>query len=347
MPSGCVSLRSVRHVIRMSVHLSMHAVQLTAPILVCASAQLLAHIQGPHMLAKMLRITIAMQVAFGAALGYWLCASSAGLGGKLLSMLLLALATPFVGNALTVAWSFIKSRADEPTALWLQAFLGECRASTRFFLLRQPWAFAAPVMQVASGAQVRLPVLLVHGFVCNHRVWDLVAPALRAQGHSVLAVNLEPLFASIDDYAAQLEQAVQALRQQTGQAQVALVGHSMGGLAIRAWMRRHGTAHAACAITLGTPHAGTQVKAMVQTANGLQMGWQSDWLKELAATETDATCALFRIALTPQDNIVYPQRAQTLQGVTPTVFEGLGHVQLCSAENVRRWVCEQLVLQPR
>jgi pimeloyl-ACP methyl ester carboxylesterase len=295
------------------------------------------------MLAKMLRITIAMQMAFGAALGYWLSASDAGLGEKLLPMALVALAAPFVGNTITVVWSFFKSRADAPLQRWLKALVGECQASAGFFLMRQPWAFTAPVLQPTQSDAARVPVLLVHGIVCNHRVWDTLAPALLARGHSVLAINLEPLFTSIDDYAGQIEQAVQALRQHSGQEKVALVGHSMGGVAIRAWMRRHGTAHAACAITLGTPHVGTQAKAMAQTANGMQMAWQSDWLKTLAASETEATRRLFRIALSAQDNIVFPQRAQTLQGLVPTVFEGIGHLQLCTSAQVRQWVCAQLL----
>jgi triacylglycerol esterase/lipase EstA (alpha/beta hydrolase family) len=244
---------------------------------------------------------------------------------------------------LAVVWTFRTSRAAEPAALWRQALLGECVANLRFVLLRQPWAFKPPVLLSASGQQERLPVLLVHGFASNHRIWDMLVPALRAQGHSVLAVNLEPLFTSIDAYVPQLEQAVQTLLLQSGQVQVALVGHSMGGLVIRAWMRRSGTAHAARAITLGTPHQGTQAKALMDSPNGLQMAWRSAWLQTLETSETDATRGLFRVALTPQDNIVYPQRSQTLQGVQPTVFEGLGHLQLCSDAAVRQWVCQQLL----
>ena len=72
------------------------------------------------------------------------------------------------------------------------------------------------------------------------------------------------------------------------------------------------------------------------------MMWQSRWLAELAGSETESTRALFRIALTPQDEIVFPQRAQTLAGVTPIVFEGLGHLQLCTSADVTRWVCAEL-----
>jgi triacylglycerol lipase len=296
------------------------------------------------MLAKLLRFTIAMQMAFGAALGYWLSARQ-NTATALAVVLLAAIAMPPLANLLTVLYSFMRSRAAEPLALWFKAMRGECLANVQFFLLRQPWAFAPPTLQAAaSTSPQRIPVLLVHGFACNHRVWDALAPVLLQQGHSLLAVNLEPLFTSIDDYAPQLERAVQSLRQQTGQEQIALLGHSMGGLAIRAWMRRYGSQHAARAITLGTPHVGTQAHALVNTPNGLQMAWRSKWLAELAASESDRTRSLFRIAITPQDNIVHPQRAQTLAGVVPTVFEGLGHLQLCSAPAVSRWVCAELAL---
>ncbi len=295
------------------------------------------------MLARMLRFTIALQMIAGAALGFWLTVRTTP-AWTLAGMLVAAFALPLVNAVLTVGYTCVASRAAEPAAGWWRALVGESWAGIQVFLLRQPWAFAAPRIQAALGGQARIPVVLVHGYVCNHRLWDAVAPALRAQGHAVLALNLEPVFTSIDDYAHLVEQAVQTLRQHTGQEKVALVGHSMGGLAIRAWMRACGTAHAARAITLGTPHVGTQIHAIVPTANAVQMGWHSAWLQELAAAESEATRSLFRVALSPQDNIVFPQRAQTLAGVKPRVFEGLGHVQLCTSCEVSRWVCSELRL---
>lgn len=74
------------------------------------------------------------------------------------------------------------------------------------------------------------------------------------------------------------------------------------------------------------------------------MAWHSIWLKDLAASETDAIRHTLRLALSAQDNVVYPQRAQTLAGVTPKVFEGLGHVQLCKAPEVLHWVASELAL---
>lgn len=233
-------------------------------------------------------------------------------------------------------------QGQSPWASVVRASLGEAYWGYRFFVTRLPWAWSAPQLQPATGPQARIGVVLVHGFVCNHRIWDDLAPRLRERGHAVFAVDLEPVFASIDDYAAAIEHAVQSLCQHTGQQKVALVGHSMGGLAIRAWMRAHGTQRAALAMTLGTPHQGTQVAPHARAPNGKQMVWHSAWLAALAAGESAATRNLFRIAITPQDAIVFPQREQVLPGVAPQVFDGLGHVQLCSDAQVMHWVADQL-----
>lgn len=291
------------------------------------------------MLAKLLRTLIASQVLLGAGLGLGL---SLWQGWPLSLALLGGLVLPFATMVLVDTYSAIVSRGNEPWGPWLKSVMGEYLAGFIVFLFRQPWAFSPPKLLAATGAQKRIPVVLVHGYMCNHRTWDDIANALRAQGHDVFAVDLESLFTSIDNYAPIIESATQALLAHSGQQRVAVVGHSMGGLATRAWLRAHGSNRVARVITLGTPHVGTQIPQHMPTPNGVQMAWGSDWLKQLAAQESDATRRLFSIAITPQDNIVYPQRAQVLPGVVPRIFEGLGHVQMCLDPDVIAWVQTQL-----
>lgn len=291
------------------------------------------------MLARLLRRAIFAQLVLGSALAYWLHAR-----GTLSTLEAWALvcAVPFGVMALVDVYTGVVSRGPEPWSAWVQSLFGEFRAGVTIFLFRQPWSRNAPGVLPSTGTHKRIPVVLVHGYLCNHRVWDDVAPRLRAQGHDVFAVNLEPLFCSIDRYAEAVESAVQILLTHSGQQQVALVGHSMGGLAIRAWLRTHGSARAARVLTLGTPHVGTQVPQHLKTPNGIQMTWKSEWLDTLTGSETAAIHRLFHIALTPQDNIVYPQRAQVMPNVTATVFEGIGHLQMCLDPRVIEWLKEQL-----
>lgn len=291
------------------------------------------------MLAQLLRRTIFAQLVLGSALAYWLHARGAL---STLEAWALVCAIPFLVMALVDVYTATVSRGPEPWGVWVQSLFGEYRAGVIIFLFRQPWTRKPPGILPSTGTHKRIPVVLVHGYLCNHRVWDDVVPQLRAQGHDVFAVNLEPLFCSIDRYAEIVESAVQALLTHSGQQQVALVGHSMGGLAIRAWLRTHGSERAARVLTLGTPHVGTQVPQHLKTQNGIQMTWKSEWLDTLIGSETAAIHGLFHIAVTPQDNIVYPQRAQVLPNVTATVFEGIGHLHMCLDPMVIEWLKAQL-----
>jgi triacylglycerol esterase/lipase EstA (alpha/beta hydrolase family) len=291
------------------------------------------------MLSRLLRRLLLGQVLVGALLG-WLIASRTDISPWLAAFT--ALGFPLVMMLLVASTTAILSRAPGANALWWRSLVSDFVAVIRVFLLQQPWATAPPGVQPATAAPPRIPVLLVHGYLCNHRVWDVMAPQLRGAGHPVLALDLEPLFSSIDRYVPLIEQAVEELCRQTGSDKVALLGHSMGGLVIRAWIRSHGTRRVARVITLGTPHAGTQMAARGWTDNARQMLLRSAWLQELAASETEPTRSLMRIGITPQDNIVYPQREQVLEGVPVTVFDGLGHLDLCLNGAVIAWVLQQL-----
>ncbi|MBU3739046.1 MAG: alpha/beta fold hydrolase, partial [Rhodoferax sp.] len=253
-------------------------------------------------------------------------------------------AMPFAVTALPVLLSLLRSRPSGSAANWLRAGWGELGAAWQVFLLQQPWVLLPP--RVRLGRQDRIAVLLVHGYGCNHRVWDGLARRLDEAGHSVLSVDLEPLFCSIDDYALRIDEAVSVLCRASGAHQVALVGHSMGGLAIRAWLRRFGHHRAAVVLTLGTPHAGTYMARGAPTTNGRQMDWQSPWLQALAAGEGPGTRRLMHLAWTHEDNIVFPQDQQCLDGASQVRFEGIGHLQMTRDPDVARWILNELAGVP-
>lgn len=292
------------------------------------------------MLARLLRGLLATQLITGALLGWFLSEPS---DNRVWIVIIGALGFPLLTALALTIKTAIQSRAPGASAMWWRSLPGEYVAGIRLFLLQQPWTIAPPQFQPAMHPTAnKVPVLLVHGYISNHRVWDEMASALRSAGHPVLTLDLEPLFTSIDNYGPLIEEAVSELCRQTGVEKVALIGHSMGGLVIRAWIRSHGHDRVAMVITLGTPHAGTQIGPHPNTPNGQQMIWHSDWLHALSASETRAIRQLIRIALSPQDNIVAPQREQVLEGAQVTVFDGLGHLALCLNSAVTLWVLRQL-----
>jgi hypothetical protein len=258
-----------------------------------------------------------------------------------------AMVLPLLMQWLVICISMYRS-CEKINALWWGALWGEYRAALTVYVMRMPWATKCPGIlpplpsEILSVGRQPVPVLLVHGFICNHRVWNNMAHALRQAGHPVLMIDLEPLFTSIDNYTALIEQAVVELLLASRSQQIALVGHSMGGLAIRAWLRAYGAKRVASIITLGTPHKGTRIANAALTPNGTQMVWHSPWLQELERSESQDTRHLIHTAITPQDNIVYPQREQVLSGAQVKEFAGRGHLELCLAPEVIQWVVEQL-----
>ena len=290
------------------------------------------------MLARLLRYTILAQILFSLGVGYCL---NYFFDTSLAWSILIAIILP-VGVLFSVSVIGSLLARNGLNAIAFRAMWGEFLACTSSFLLRQPWVWKPPVLMPAPGGTHKLPVILVHGFFCNHRIWYKIIPALHSLGHNVLPVNLEPVFTSIDNYAIILEHAVQEATKHNPKQRVILMGHSMGGVVIRAWIRQHGSDRVAGAITLGTPHQGTVLGKTAHSPNARQMAWRSPWLKTLAASESNSTRALFRIANTLQDNIVFPQRLQTLPGIQAQFFEGIGHLQMCVSPPVIGWVMQQI-----
>lgn len=226
----------------------------------------------------------------------------------------------------------------------LRAWLGEIAASLRAFFHSQIW-FGDRELPTAASAR-KIPVLLVHGYFCNRALWRPLASVLAARGHPVGSVNLEPVFGSIDDYVPIIAAGVARLRADSGGEKVAIVGHSMGGLAARAALRQIDANQVAGLVTLGSPHRGTLRARHAIGRNASQMCPNSDWLRELAAAEAEQGYRNATVILTHQDNIVVPAQPQSLPGASTIAFAGLGHVELVYAASVHRAVCTALDAMP-
>ncbi len=237
--------------------------------------------------------------------------------------------------------------ARRATSLQLAgAWAREVRVAFLVFAWRQPFRWRA-VPDHLAGARVagRHGVVLVHGFVCNRGLWTPWLRRLRAEGRAVAAVNLEPVFGSIDDYAPVIEAAVQRVRAATGRPAV-LVCHSMGGLAVRAWLRTFRDPQpgqvVAHVVTLGSPHAGTWLARFSHLPNGRQMRPDSGWLQALRAAWTPAWAARFTCWYSNCDNIVMPPSTATLPGADNRLLPGAAHIDLAFRPQVMQHTCDLL-----
>jgi pimeloyl-ACP methyl ester carboxylesterase len=236
------------------------------------------------------------------------------------ALALAALGGPLLSTAIFIAGSFAIARVGSVCACWRE-FL----AAARIMLIDMPFAPGPVRRETGSGAA---PVLLVHGFFCNRGAFRSMAARLAREGFPVESHDLEPVYASIDDYAPALAARIDAMVDRYAGAQLTVVCHSMGGLAMRAYLRAHGPSRLARLITLGTPHAGTRLARWGQGRNVRQMEPGSSWLRELAASEQRGLPVPVTAIYSTHDNIVAPQGNAQLQGAENVRFDGIGHVDL-------------------
>lgn len=195
-----------------------------------------------------------------------------------------------------------------------------------------------------------LPVLLIHGYGCNSGYWHWMSKALCEAHITHYAVDMEPVFGSIDGYAPLVHSAVQRLVTESGHDKIVIVAHSMGGLAARAYLRDHGCANIAKVITLGTPHHGTTIANFGIGINCGEMNWlgraeegaSSEWLQKLASTEEPELRAVILSIYSHHDNIVSPQISSHLPGADNVPISGIGHVALALDPSIQSLVIEHI-----
>lgn len=276
--------------------------------------------------------TVSLLLAGSALAWAWLCARAGhplvGLAGALL---IGGVHAPLMAvEAIVLHRVNRRDPAPAPTAAErLRAWAAEVVGAVVVFGWRQSWRWAQH--PDSAGAPGQRGVVLVHGFVCNRGLWHPWRARLQAAGVPVIALNLEPVFGPIDGYAPAIDAAVQRIAQATGRPPL-LVGHSMGGLAIRAWLRASGAdARVHGVVTIGTPHHGTWTAARIgrlPLANARQMRLDNAWLRALAAAEPAARRARFTCFYSHCDNIVFPASSATLPGADNRHLRGRAHVHL-------------------
>ena len=301
------------------------------------------------MVIRATRILLSVQLLIAAAL-YLLATRRFGMDNHVLAALLaigmvLLVRMAITANNFGLAWLY---RSETPQhhrlsyGAAMRLFLTEYCAS----MVTSSWTMGFCTFREWQGKAGVPPVLLVHGYGCNSGYWHFMSRALRRADISHYTVDLEPVFAGIDQFVPALHARVEEICQKTGQQKLIIVGHSMGGLVARAYLRDHGAARVARVITLGTPHRGTGLARFGAGHNSRQMRWNgsaaegrcSAWLARLERREDPAVRSLFMSIYSHQDNIVSPQLSSCLPGAINREFNGVGHVALGMHPGVLREV---------
>jgi triacylglycerol esterase/lipase EstA (alpha/beta hydrolase family) len=293
------------------------------------------------------RLIVVSSLAVGCALALWLWP-------KQPAWALICAIAPIMLITLILAiqcvWAAIVNHSDssiQPArfAQWLGAWFAEWKAALKVFVWWQPFCQQAIAdnLQASPG---RRGIVLVHGFFCNRALWTDWMKELHAQKRVFVAVDLAPAFGSISEYADVIEAAIAQVERATGITPV-IIGHSMGGLAIRAWAAkyaslRQGLQRIHHIFTVGTPHHGTAIAAASHTLNGTEMRRESAWLADNALRLPDDFAKSCTCYFSHCDNIVFPASSATLAGADNRHIAGHAHVHLLFAKEIQQAVLNRL-----
>ncbi|MBW1980992.1 MAG: alpha/beta fold hydrolase [Deltaproteobacteria bacterium] len=163
----------------------------------------------------------------------------------------------------------------------------------------------------------QLPVIFVHGLYHNRTAWFMYLRWFRQWGWSYLeAVNLPGKFRSINVHAQTLAQTIDRVLEAADCDQVDLVGHSMGGIVIRAYLRDHfSESKVRNVVTLGSPHNGSKLAVFGVGEAARELLPHSELLQSLNGEGVMAPPAgsLYSI-YTVLDNMVLPNESAQVVG---------------------------------
>ena len=260
-----------------------------------------------------------------------------------LPLLYLAMVCAITLSWFALAWIF---RATRPAnrrigvAATIRLFLDELRAIVRS---GPRMALYRRVIPEPAPAPAAAPILLLHGVLCNAGVMaglrnDLVARHLGP----VYALSYGPPLASIDAFADQVAAKIDAILDATGAPRVAIVGHSMGGLVARAYLRRYGAQKVSTVMSLGTPHHGSVHAWLFPGLSIAQLRPRNAWLAELNRAE-DAPVGVRLVSLWSwHDSMVAPQTSARLTGAENIELSGIGHNALLGDRRVFALVAAEM-----
>lgn len=277
-------------------------------------------------------LALALVIALSTSL-YWHWPASAAL--------LAAIGALAVLQYLLVASSFVVARAcardgsfGARPGLLLRTLMKEYFhfSVMQLRMCAEPYRHLRDVEFPPAGQAAR-PVLLLHGIACNRAVWRPVLERLRSAGFApIRALDLEPLFPSIDSHTAQVQRALLALHSRSGGAEVAIIAHSMGGLVARTVLRSVSPGLIGRIVTIATPHHGTAIAGRLRLPAMIQMRPNSSWLRSLNAVQVSAGALTCIYSM--EDNLIAPARSAALDGAQLHELRGLGHLELLQSRQV-------------
>lgn len=167
----------------------------------------------------------------------------------------------------------------------------------------------------------RTPVVLVHGYLGHPDTFRPLVKRLYAAGRGPVRVVAYPSTRlSLEGIMERVAHAVVPL---ASLGPVDLVGHSLGAVACRAWLKAGGGAdYVRRFVSLGGPHAGTALWPFTPPSLWPALRPGGDWPRRLAEGDEPVPTFVIRARY---DHQVQPPRSAHLPGVHELVLDDVGH----------------------
>jgi pimeloyl-ACP methyl ester carboxylesterase len=189
----------------------------------------------------------------------------------------------------------------------------------------------------------RRPILFLHGLFHNATAFSFLKKKLSKKGFTHFQeLDLFTSLRSIPDLAEEVACFVEDIRKRSGDFELDIVGHSMGGLIARYYVQRLGGERLVRnLITLATPHQGTAMTKLIPFSHLRSLAPGSELLEELSRIPIPKKTQCTSIGGN-LDIMVVPQSSTEWSGAKNIHLKGVGHAGLLFSRRVVNLVVEQL-----
>lgn len=203
----------------------------------------------------------------------------------------------------------------------------------------RPWGFFGLPGGHVTGPR---PVILVHGYAMNRANF---LPLARRLGKAGLGPVLGFEYWSLGKTASaakRLGEYIDEVRARAGAAEVDVIGHSMGGVVGRYYVQLGGgDGVVRNLITIGSPHAGTDVSAVGIGRPTKELFFGSTLLERLRASPLPRQTRM-TVIRSRSDALVPGARQARIVGVEEIVYEDLGHLSMLASRRVAKVIIDRL-----
>jgi pimeloyl-ACP methyl ester carboxylesterase len=195
---------------------------------------------------------------------------------------------------------------------------------------------------VDRGPDGLVPVVLVHGLGGNRGLWWPLRLFFRINGRRrVYAFGYED--GTIEEHAEDLKRFVESVLGTTGEPQVDVVAHSLGGVIARYAIQRLGLRDTVrTLVTMATPHQGTYAAQYANTTLTRSLRPSSEVIRDLNAEDLTGYPTRFFSIFSDRDVYVVPHEGMTHPEAENVFLPDVSHSQYLVSPQVFRVVASCL-----